>query len=285
MNKKTERMYLLKVGVFVVITLALFTGIIIMLSGKFGLFAKTINVKAYFSDVGGLLKGSPVYFSGVEVGKVKSVTLLSPGNVEVLMKIGMDEAEKIPADSNATLRTMGVLGDVVVEIKTGKSKKPLKEGMRLNGEPLKTIPQAFEVFEVLGKRMTEVAQSIKEITTSISEGKGTLGKLVVDPLLYDKLLLMVTRLENASREIENIAKTLREKKFAMKVTSTFDKLEKVSQNLERITALMKSKEGTVGKLFHEDVIYEDLRKTVKELRELIGDIKKNPKRYLTIRIF
>lgn len=285
MTKKVESAYLIRVGSFVVITFIIFTGVIIMLSGKFGMFARTISVRAYFSDVGGLLKGAPVYFSGVEVGKVKDVRLVSPEKVEVIMKIGVDEAKKIPSDSVATLRTMGVLGDVVVEIERGEALEPLTDGMSMRGEALKTIPQAFRVFEDLAKRMTEVAQSLNKITTSISEGKGTVGKLIVDPELYNRLLSMVSRLESASKEIENIVRTLKEEKVAMKVSETFEKLDRVSENLEKITETLNSKEGTVGKLFREDVMYEELRKTVKELRELISDIKKNPKKYLTIKIF
>lgn len=125
-----------RVGIFVTFAIVALTAVIVMMSGKFGFFARTIKVEAEFDNVGGLIEGAPVFFSGVEVGKVEKVYLLPDGNVKVKMKILEREAVKIPRDTVATLRTMGVLGDVVVELQKGVSWKSIKDGDLITGTPM-----------------------------------------------------------------------------------------------------------------------------------------------------
>jgi len=65
-----------RVGIFVTFAIVALTAVIVMMSGKFGFFARTIKVEAEFHNVEELIEGAPVFFSGVEVGKVEKV--LSP---------------------------------------------------------------------------------------------------------------------------------------------------------------------------------------------------------------
>jgi phospholipid/cholesterol/gamma-HCH transport system substrate-binding protein len=44
-------------------------------------------------------------------------------------------------------------------------------------------------------------------------------------------------------------------------------------------------EGTLGKLVRDDRVYDETRTTIAELKALIADIKANPKKYLTVKIF
>jgi phospholipid/cholesterol/gamma-HCH transport system substrate-binding protein len=44
-------------------------------------------------------------------------------------------------------------------------------------------------------------------------------------------------------------------------------------------------DGSLGRLVNDDVIYEELTATLREMRELTADVKENPRRYITLRVF
>lgn len=281
-----------RVGIFVTFAVVTLTVVIIMMSGKFGLFSRTIKVEAEFDNVGGLIKGAPVFFSGVEVGKVSKLYILPDGSVKVRMKILADEAIKIPSDTIATLRTMGVLGDVVVELQKGVALTSIKDGDLLRGMPLKTIPQAFEVFGVLAQKMADAVDSLQIIATTISQGKGSLGKFINDPSLYNKILSTISNLEATSNDIRKMVEEVRTgmTKFSPEKTSasfrtTIENLERITKRLEEFSKSIESNEGTIHKLLTDDSMYRELSATLAELKGLIADIKKNPKKYMNIKIF
>mgnify|MGYP000125262466 CR=1 FL=1 len=281
-----------RVGIFVTFAVVALTSVIVMMSGKFGFFSRTIHVEAEFDNVGGLIEGAPVFFSGVEVGKVEKVYLLPDGNVKVKMKILEKESVKIPKDTVATLRTMGVLGDVVVELQKGVSLKSIKDGDLIPGTPMKTIPQAFEVFGVLAQKMADAVDSLKVIATTISEGKGSLGKFINDPALYNKLVSTISQLESSTRDVKAVTEELRSavskfspEKSAADFRRTLENLEKITKRLEEFSKNLESKDGTLPRLLTDDKMYKDLLSAINELKDLIADIKKNPKKYMNIKIF
>jgi phospholipid/cholesterol/gamma-HCH transport system substrate-binding protein len=281
-----------RVGIFVTFAVVALTAVIVMMSGKFGFFSRTIHIEAEFDNVGGLIEGAPVFFSGVEVGKVEKVYLLPDGNVKVKMKILEREAVKIPADTVATLRTMGVLGDVVVELQKGVSLKSIKDGALITGTPMKTIPQAFEVFGILAQKMADAVDSLKVIATTISEGKGSLGKFINDPSLYNKLLSTISLLESSAKDVQSVTNDIKNavskfypEKSAEDLRKTLDNLEKITKRLDEFSKNLESKDGTLPKLLTDDRMYKELLSAINELKELIADIKKNPKKYMNIKIF
>lgn len=281
-----------RVGIFVTFTVVAFAAVVIMMSGKFGLFSRTINVEAEFDNVGGLIEGAPVFFSGVEVGKVSKVYLLPDGNVKVRMKILERESVKIPRDTVATLRTMGVLGDVVVELQKGVSLRSIKNGDLIPGTPMKTIPQAFEVFGVLAQKMSDAVDSLKIIATTISEGKGSLGKFINDPSLYNKILSTISKLESSVNDVKSVTEDVRNavskfspEKSAEDFKKTLATLEKITKRIDDISKDWESKDGTIPKLLKDDKMYKELVSAISDLKELIADIKKNPKKYMNIKIF
>ncbi len=64
------------VGVFIFIGLAIFIAGIFTLGGQKKTFEKKIEVRALFTDVGGLQEGNNVWFSGVKVGTVKKINII-----------------------------------------------------------------------------------------------------------------------------------------------------------------------------------------------------------------
>ena len=71
------------------------------------------------------------------------------------------------------------------------------------------------------------------------------------------------------------------KKFSAVADKLFESLESLSQLLDDIN----KEKGTIGMLMKDKKLYNELEATLQETKELIKDIKENPKRYINIRIF
>lgn len=82
----------MKVGIFVIIALLLLSAFILQQSWGLSWFSKSIKMMTYIPDVGGLKSGAPVWLAGIEIGKVRKVTIVSPddfpGNAQVYRRIG-----------------------------------------------------------------------------------------------------------------------------------------------------------------------------------------------------
>jgi len=116
----------LKVGILITIAeVALFWAS--LSGGGTSIFDSKSNFTCYFKNVNGLVKGSPVWMSGVEIGNVKSikfVNLDSLRQVEVVCKVKKSVWNMITEDSHVELGTIGFLGDKFVEIIPGTFGKP-----------------------------------------------------------------------------------------------------------------------------------------------------------------
>ena len=122
-EERRARATTFRVGVFVLVALGVFLGIIYMLGARARLFEARYTIAAEFSEVGGLQEGATVRLAGVQIGRVTKVELPPQpgGKVRVEMKIAKQFADRIRKDSEARIQTQGLLGDRIVEITVGSS--------------------------------------------------------------------------------------------------------------------------------------------------------------------
>lgn len=116
----------LRVGVFILIALVAFLGMIYALGARARLFEAQHTIHAHFTEVGGLTEGATVRLAGVQIGRVSAVRLPGEpgGRVRVDMTIAKRFADRIRRDSIARIETQGLLGDRIVEISVGTAAQP-----------------------------------------------------------------------------------------------------------------------------------------------------------------
>jgi phospholipid/cholesterol/gamma-HCH transport system substrate-binding protein len=171
-DEGNERWRQLRVGVFVLIGLAAFLGMIYALGARARLFEPRFTVSAEFTEVGGLVEGATVRLAGVQIGRVSAVRLPSEpgGKVRVDMTIARRFGDRVRKDSVARIETQGLLGDRIVEISVGTAAAP---PVRPNDLIASTDP--FDI----GRVMSEGAQVVKSIGTladSLRETAHTLNQ-------------------------------------------------------------------------------------------------------------
>lgn len=275
-----------KVGFFVVI------GIMILgyMSMKAGTFEYTgdkgYEVYALFDSAEGIVKGVPVEIAGVEVGRVKEITL-EAGKARLILQINPEV--QIGEDAEAIIRSKGVLGDKYVQIALASPEaSPIGPGGRISQT------QSPANIDTLLKQLSSIGTDIKEITESFSgvlggeEGEASL-KITMDNMRELAVTLNETvqkNNENINRMLNNLAvfsKNLKEMSGANKeaVGETVDNFRQASSQLREtlialneITQKVNRGEGTIGKLIHEEQTIKRLNETLVALKEITERINK-----------
>jgi phospholipid/cholesterol/gamma-HCH transport system substrate-binding protein len=171
-DETTERGRKLRVGVFVLIGLVAFLGMVYALGARARLFEPRFAVYAEFTEVGGLVGGATVRLAGVQIGRVSGVELPSQpgGKVRVEMTIARRYGDRVRKDSVARIETQGLLGDRIIEITVGTAGAP---AVRPNEVLASRDP--FDINRVMGES-AQVVKSIGTLADSLRETAQTLNQ-------------------------------------------------------------------------------------------------------------
>ena len=237
----------MKVGLF--IGIGLFLAFIIVFSiSDFYMLKDGYNIEVVFDYVNGLTKNSPVRLAGVHVGDIKDIEIYYDKDQErtrVKIDTRLTQGINIEKDVIARINTLGLLGEQYLEFSPGKSSEFLKPGDTIIGINPVNMGQQLET-------MAQFIKSANLIVAKISQGEGSLGKLLNDSSLYNNLDGILGGL---SRGEGTLGKFLTD-------DSIYDELDSILGRLNR-------GEGTIGKLLVKDTVYNDLE-------YLASDLKSNP---------
>jgi phospholipid/cholesterol/gamma-HCH transport system substrate-binding protein len=133
----------------------------------------------------------------------------------------------------------------------------------------------------LYNRANASVDKLNAILDQVNSGQGTVGKFIKDPALYNNANATITQANQLMADVNAGKGTLglvtKDQAFAAKVNDTITKLNELSNRLN-------SGQGTVGKLLQDPSMYNNTNQLLTETRDLISAIRKNPKKYLTIRL-
>jgi hypothetical protein len=131
-------------------------------------------------------------------------------------------------------------------------------------------------------RILAAATSIETFSKKIEEGHGTVQKLMEDPSLYNQALTTISELEEFSKELKDGKGTLG------KLITNPDLYENLDKDAERLSSILEKIEeshGLLGALTKDEKLTKETEDILLQLKELIKDIKENPKKYFQLRIF
>jgi phospholipid/cholesterol/gamma-HCH transport system substrate-binding protein len=197
MSDRRENAVKLRVGVFVLLALLTFLGLIYALGARARLFESRYTVHAEFTEVGGLVEGATVRLAGVQIGRVTAVTLPGQpgGKVRVDLTIARRFSDRIRKNSVARIETQGLLGDKIVEITVGDTTAPpLAPGEVLVSRDPADFSKIISSGAETAKNVAELAISLRETADRVNQSKiienaaATVGKLgnVVDQVEHGR---------------------------------------------------------------------------------------------------
>jgi phospholipid/cholesterol/gamma-HCH transport system substrate-binding protein len=263
----------LKVGLTVLAASITLGVLIFLMSGTGGMFTHKITLKSYFDDANGLRTGAPVRLAGVDVGNVTKIRVvadrpLTP--VEVTVKVNTTYLFDIRRDSLTLLSTAGVLGETYINIDSSQAKgEPVHDGDTL---PSRNVPDFSDMVrsgQSTLQNMDALLKRLDRIIAFVESGQGSVGKLIYDPALYNRLNSTVTEFQKLVNQVTEgngtIGKLISNDELYQKVNTTVDKLNVMVDDLN-------AGKGTAGKLLKDPVLYNNANDTIANVKRLTDDI-------------
>ena len=282
-----------------VVTVAVVVTVIGSLWLARGGLSKGYPLYAKFPWGAGLKQGQPVLLVGVAAGYVDNVDLHQDGTLVTTLRI--QKNYQVPITSRATVIPNGIFGDMAVALTPSKpdprSYKP--------GDTVPIGPSSAGIAELTAKA-DSVMRSVNSITTALQHelvATGGIRDLRNTIGATNRLVVEFSAIaEEQSRQLSATMTSVRRATGAInpaKVDSTLTNFQTTSANLAQLSAQVKetsakldavlakvdSGPGSVAKLVNDPGAYNDVRALLQRMDSLLADIKKNPKRYINVKIF
>lgn len=255
-----------------------------------------------YDNVAGLERSAPVTINGFKVGQVRDISFdyAHPGKVKVTLALNNDL--RIPEDSRAQLAST-LLSGAYVDLRIGSSTKMLEKGGSI-------IP--LEGGDLMSEVQSKVMPAVETILPRIDSLLYNLNTLVADPALAQSIgrldgitgnLLQTTAGLNgtintqlpaimrganvAVTHIDSIAGNLRilsSDLRSLPLQPTMENVHRITANLEQFSQSLNNPNSTLGQLTGDAELYNRLNTVAADIDSLIVDIKKNPKRYISIKL-
>lgn len=290
------------IGLSVIVALAILFFGIDYLKG-INLFKPANFYYAEYSNVEGLTIAAPVTIDGYKVGQVRDIEFNynNPGKIRVLL--ALNKQLNLPEDSYATV-AQSMLSGASINITVGHSPKYVERGGTINSREAGA--------GLMGTLQDEVMPQVSGILPKVDSLLYNLNMLAGDPALLQsirRLDMITANVASATRgldvtvnrqlpavmgnartvtaHIDSLALNLVELSQTLKalpLQNTMSNLEQTTGELSRFSAQLNNRESTLGQLMYDPELYNRLNRVTADIDSLIIDIKKNPKRYISIKL-
>ncbi|HSH46500.1 MAG TPA: MlaD family protein, partial [Longimicrobiales bacterium] len=228
----------LRVALMLVLVLGLLAYSVWQVGQLFDVFASRYTLHTLVEGSGGLIEGAPVTLAGQRVGQVDEIRFIPVGerhdeaSLAVRLSVNESVRDQIRGDSEALLRTQGLLGDRFVDIVPGTAPYPvLQPGDTLPSQPPLDYEDVLQTAAGTLDQVQNVVSDLEVMTERLVAGEGTVGALLADDRLYERMVV-------ASGELSQL-----------------------------LTAMNRS-DGTIGRLIRDPALYEQMNRSLARLDSL-----------------
>ena len=289
-----------KLGAFVIGGVLLFIIAAIFIGSASNFFSKTFVVSGIFKNVEGLKEGDKVWLSGVQIGTVKTVRIVTVGEVVVSLSLKEKQNDFIRKNATASIGSDGLIGNKIVVIQPGNSPEVIQDGDTINAVSPADTQQLINIAKEVGENTRSITLDLKTISSKINKGQGIIGELLNEGAFSKELRLTVHNLkatgENTTRATAELSGLVHDMKHGTGLLptlisdtsfkSTFAQalvnVKKVSKNaevmsksLESITAKMNDRDNAVGVLLADTVFAHKLQNTMKNTESATHKLDEN----------
>jgi len=267
----------LKIGVIVLVSSIILTVLLFLITSSTGMSfgSRKLTITTYFENAAGIKDGASVNLEGVTIGEVKHVTISTAPErkatpVMVTMKIDGKYATSLRKDSKASLSTVGVLGDTVVDINS-----QFAHGAQLqDGDELTTLetPNLVDVVKASQgtiESLNVILAKMNTIVDNIQSGKGSVGQLINNPDLYNKANSTVDEVHKLTVKLNSSDNTVG--KFMNDNAEMYNRLNDALGKLDSITAELQAGKGSAGKLLKDEALYNNANSSLVHLNSMLAD--------------
>lgn len=265
------------------------------------LFKPANYYSAMYTDVAGLQKSAPVTLNGLKVGQVSSIGYEYKNPGHVLVEMSLDKELRIPSGSKAVIE-QDLLGTATVVLHMSDATEYQPVGSRLEGETAtglmgtvsqQLMPSVSAIFPKIDTLLTSVNALAANPALAASVTRLDAITLNIDRTIR-QLNAAVATLPATASNINTVSANLTTmtddlsqftgKINAIPVDSLADNLTALSANLRQLSTELNNPNSTLGALTHDRELYNNLNAAAASLDSLLIDVKRNPKRYISIKL-
>lgn len=281
----------LKLGAFVLGAIIIFLGALFYLAKEGNLFNKTFLVSAIFKNVEGLKEGDNVWLSGVKIGTVKLVKIVSEGKVIVNLSLKDKQNEFIKKDATAFVGSDGLVGNKIVVIRPGTVDEIIHENDTINSLSPTDTQELFNLAKEVGMNTSSITDNLKLISARLNKGEGIFGELLRDGPISKDLRQTIAALkvtgEKANELVSEtqkvminvnqghglVTKLIKDTTYAATFENTLQNVAKVganskrmSEDLQKIITKMNSSDNAIGVLLADSAFAHKLQGTMEHAK-------------------
>ena len=229
---KNNTGYKWKLGMFVVIALVAFAVTIYFVGKQKNIFGSTFLLKAQFKTVSGLKVGNNVRFSGINIGTVDDIKLITDTSVMVDLVIRKEIQQFIKKDAKASIGSDGLMGDKVLTISPGTSAAAV-----VKDDDMLATKNPIEMEDVMGSVKTSVDNAgiitaqLAQFSYKMNNSNGALSKLISDEGFSNSLKSTLTNLQTSTGQFAKFTTKINDGKLGKALDSTMLNVQNATKGL------------------------------------------------------
>ncbi len=290
----------IRLGLFILIGTFLFIAVFYIIGSSSKLFSKSITIHTYFNAVQGLRSGDHVRFSGIIIGTIGDLKIVTDTSVLVDMSIDRKMVKFVRKNSKAEIKPEALIGDKMIIIHSGTADYDhVSEGDYLESSESVNFEAVFhEVTKDLKKVMSIIANLV-DITDKVNEGDGNMGRLLNDSSIAIKLdksadnfVALTDNLKKLSEQLNNpnsdIGKLVYRNDLTTRIDSILAKVDNIALNTEvatkdlanttaelNLTAkAINNGNGAIAKLLYDSAFADTIGYTIDNLNQTLIEFDK-----------
>lgn len=290
-----------KIGISVIVAILILVFGIDYLKG-INLFTPANFYIAEYDNVAGLEISAPVTIDGFKVGQVREINFdyEKPGKIQVVL--ALDKKLNVPSDSYATL-TPTLLSGTMVTLNLGKNSQMLERGGIIKTHESKDfmesissdlMPQINSILPKIDSLLYNVNMLVADPALAASIGRldGITGNLLsttagLNSTMNREVPIIMRNANHITYSLDTVVGNLGSLSYQLKtlpLNPTMENVQAITANLERFSAELNNPNSTLTKLTSDPELYNRVNRVAADVDSLIVDIKKNPKRYISIKL-
>jgi phospholipid/cholesterol/gamma-HCH transport system substrate-binding protein len=266
-----------RVGTLLLAAIAVLAVGVFFIGRESNLFVPKNRYFIRFTTVGGLKAGNPVQLNGVDVGKVKKVILpreIDQSAIQVWIAIDERYADRVREDSQARIKTLGLLGDKYVDLVSGSPGSPVvpNEG-EIPAAPMTSVDELLASGEDTMDNIVAISSSLKNVLARMEAGEGLLGQLTSNTERGEQfsksVVATMESVRRMSEKMENgsgpLARLINDKEMA-------DRLDQALTRLDAVLAEVQEGDGLLPHLLNDAGTRQRFDDTLANLGRASGDL-------------
>ncbi|WP_291869702.1 MlaD family protein [Maribacter sp.] len=283
----------LRLGIFVVIGTLLLLLAAYLIGNRQNMFGKTFNITVTFKNASGLQNGNNVRFSGINVGTVNGIEMVNDTTIRVRLIIKDEMRNHIKKNAIATIGSDGLVGSMLINIVPGVGNTRLiKPGDELQSYSKVATQDMMNTLNTTNENAALLTADLLKVSQALTQGEGTLGKLLNDSTMANDFQQTITNLKYTSNhtnttmtELNKIMESinfeestagvlLSDTASAVKMRNVIGNLEtssieikKMTQDLNTIIEGVKDGGGAISYLSKDSTLVNQLNRTMQNIEQ------------------